>query len=903
MKDFFISYISADLQWAEWIAWQLEEEGYTTIIQAWDFPAGGNFVLLMQNALEQAERMIALISPGYFIGVYTMLEWAAAFTIDPTGEKGTLIPVRVEKCELKGLQKPMIYIDLFGVNKVAAKNTLLQKIRQSIRKKRPKPDNEPDFPSSTERSIKREPRYPGTLPPVCNLPRRNPNFTGRESILETLRTSLQSGHHIALTQQALYGLGGIGKTQLAIEYAWRYSASYDIIWWLRSEEPSTLASDYAALAFKLNLPEKDAQEQGMVIDAVKEWLNQNTGWLLIFDNAEDTKSIFDYLPTGTGGHLLITSRYQNWKHIGTPQEIKLWSREESIAFLYRRTGQSDDSAADNLAEELGFLPLALEQAAAYVCTRKKSYSDYLDLFTTRRAELWKREKQPDNYPDTVATTWSLAFEKISHLPYATDILNVCSIVASDAIPWKLVTRALDYYEGNDSGASSIDTLLVDDALESLITYSLITPEEKAISIHRLVQTVVQERMLPEVKEHYCAAAIKALSEQFPCDGYRNPSCWPECDLLLSHAEAVIVAINNDDLLLQEIALLQNSMALFFLGRAAYEEARLMAGQSLENRKKLFGDNHFEVAKSLSCLGEILYIQSNYFDAEELLRKALGIQETKLGVDHLDVAVCLDLLGFVLHAQWKSEEWETLLRRALEIRKLHFGDNHLDVATSLNNLGFLLHAKGRYSDGEYLLREALEIREEKLNKDHPDVARSLNILADLLQEQEKYAEAELLFRRALRIRETVFGKDHPVVATSLNDLGLLCYGQGKFIEGEKLLRYAIEIKEKKFGKDHPITATSLNNLGLLLCAQDKCTEALPLLLKALEIRENKFGTDHPKTATSLNDLGLVLRSQHKYSEAEPRFRRALEIREAILGVNHPKTIVCRDNLRMLKREMQ
>ena len=211
-----------------------------------------------------------------------MAEWAAAFTSDPTGKESGLIPLRIEPCEMKGLHSPIIATDLFGLNNLAAKSRLQQKIKQ-------KPNR--IFLPFLNLKKKHEPRYPGTLPEVCNLPRRNANFKGRESILEALRSTLQSGQKTAITQQAIYGLGGIGKTQLALEYAWRHSASYDVVWWLRAEDGSTLASDYAALATELDLPEKDAQEQAVTILAGKKRLDKIPNWLLIFDNARDYKSI------------------------------------------------------------------------------------------------------------------------------------------------------------------------------------------------------------------------------------------------------------------------------------------------------------------------------------------------------------------------------------------------------------------------------------------------------------------------------------------------------------------------------------------------------------------------------------------------------------------------------------
>src|SRR5581483_2324063 len=314
MKDFFISYNKADRRWPEWIAWQLEEAGYSTVIQAWDFRPGGNFVLDMQAAASDTERTIAVLSPDYLTALYTQPEWAAAFAQDPTGAKHLLVPVRVRECEIKGLLPQIVYIDLFKLDEAAAKRALLDGVKTG----RAKPKQKPGFPPIPARTVTSAPRFPGALPEIWNIKHhRNPNFTGREEELKALRASLLAGETAALVQ-AITGLGGVGKTQLALEYAYRHGADYDAVWWVRSEDPLTLAGDFANLAVKLDLPEKDAKEQQVIVDAVKEWLRLNQGWLLIFDNAEDVKLTRGYIPPGNSGHVIITARNRQWENSAKP---------------------------------------------------------------------------------------------------------------------------------------------------------------------------------------------------------------------------------------------------------------------------------------------------------------------------------------------------------------------------------------------------------------------------------------------------------------------------------------------------------------------------------------------------------------------------------------------------------
>lgn len=317
MKDFFISYTGADQQWAEWIAWQLDSAGYSVVIQAWDFRPGSNFVLEMQHAASQATRTIAVLSPNFLASRFTQPEWAAAFAQDPTGEKGTLVPVRVRDFEPPGFFKTINYINLVGADEATAK----QKLLDGVKRGRAKPATAPAFPTragGATGGMTPPLRFPGTLPPIWNVANRNPNFTGREQLLADLRATLASGKSAALT--ALHGLGGIGKTQTAIEYAHRHASEYAIVWWVRSENLVTLASDLAQLAHGLDLAEKDAQDQRIIIDAVQRALRQRNDWLLIFDNATSQDAVHPFLPQGAG-QILITSRHHAWKRIATPLEV------------------------------------------------------------------------------------------------------------------------------------------------------------------------------------------------------------------------------------------------------------------------------------------------------------------------------------------------------------------------------------------------------------------------------------------------------------------------------------------------------------------------------------------------------------------------------------------------------
>jgi tetratricopeptide (TPR) repeat protein len=821
MKDFFISYTSADRQWAEWLDGQLRRDGYTTVLQSQDFQAGSNFVLEMDRAAKETRRTLAVLSSRYLAASFTHPEWAAAFARDPKGLQRLLIPVRIEACDPVGLLAQVVYIDLVGLAEEAAKTRFLEGIRGSLSDEEPQqPEIKPPFPAGISDEKHPEPRFPGTLPQIYNLQRRNPNFTGRDQLLLDLRNSLTSGHHIAITQQSLYGLGGIGKTQLAVEYAWRHCASYEVIWWLRANEVSTLSSDYANLAGKLNLREKDEAEQKVIVEAVRYWLDHHPQWLLIFDNAPNHATIRDFLPNSVEGHVLITSRNQDWKKACSPVEMTVWNRAESISFLNKRTRLSDEPMAGEVAEALGDLPLALEQGAAYIDTKGKSYAEYLTLFNSRRQELWKRETPPEGYPATVATTWSLAFDQIQTVTCAKELLSLASLVAPDAIPKTLLNHALESYFAERENSFTLDPFRIDDAVGALRSYSLLSIEANHAFVHRLVQTVVRDHLLAAELTMYRDALIVALSQQFPDEGYKHPKCWPLCAALFPHA----------------VALTEN--------------------MSIENCGK-----QLEQALLLNNMGRYLYGGGAYHDAEPLFRRALEIRKSQLGDNHLDVAMSMNDLAVLLVAQGKPIEAEPLYKQALAVREQQLGKEDPDVATSLNNLATVLQSQEKYAEAESLCRQALAIKEKQLGKEHPYVAISLNELATILQDQRKYDQAEKLYRQALAINEKQLGKEHPYVAKNLSNLAsVLKHNQGKLTQAEQLYRQALAIIEKQLGINHPDVARSLRNLAMVLQDQRKFPQVKSFLQRAYSIYKQALGEKHPNTISTKKELDAFLKKR-------------------------------------------
>jgi tetratricopeptide (TPR) repeat protein len=669
----------------------LRDAEFSVIIQADDFGPGANFVLEMDRATREAERTIAVLSPDYLAALFTHPEWAAAFAGDPTGKKRKLIPVRVRECHPEGLLAQIVYIDLVGHQDAVARRLLLAGLQQRTQV--------PPAP----------PRVPNALPEIWNVPHpRNPNFTGREQLLQVLRASLTSRGTAAIVPIA--GLGGAGKTQLALEYAYRHAADYEIVWWVRAEEPVTLTAGYAKLATELGLPEKDLADQQAAAAAVRSWLGHHSGWLLILDNAPHPDDCRDHLPPGAAGHVLITSRDPNWGSFARPLKLPVLPRAEAVEFLQKRCGRDEPAAAGELCGALGDLPLALEQAGAYIESTASSIAEYLALYRSRPRELLN---------DAVAATWQISFERLqTEAPEALDLLYLTAFLAPDDIDPKLVSPAFP------------DAMQFNNAKAALRRYSLIDASGGSMAVHRLVQAATRDRLARGGEEaKWAEAAVKLVDNAFPFDLAMvetwNPSArlLPHALAATGHSERLGVALESTDRLLNQ------------------------AGLYLDNRGQL---------------GE----------AGQALKRALAIGEKVYGPDHPNVARDANNIGTILQDQGDLPEALLYTRRARAIDEKVYGPDHPNVGIRANNIGAILQAQGDLAGALQYTQRALAIDEKVYGPDHPNVARAANNIGQILRAQGDLAGALPCLQRALRIFQATYGPENPQTKTVSANLATL-----------------------------------------------------------------------------------------------------------------------------------
>jgi tetratricopeptide (TPR) repeat protein len=766
--DFFVSYTGADRAWAEWIAWQLEAEGYTVVVQAWDFIPGRSWTHEMQQATATAERVVLVLSAAYLQSEHGEAEWQVFQARDPLGKLGLLLPARVGEIDPPGLLKTRIYVDLVGRDAASARSALLAAARGA----RGKPAEEPEFPGRlipSPSSTPEAPRYPGRRLVVTNLPPRNPDFSGRDTLLTELHERLMNTEATAVVQAAtVHGLGGVGKTQLALEYAYRYGTDYDVMWWVPAEQPVAIPGWLAGLARRLGVPEQ--ADQAELLASLWDVLRQRDRWLLIYDNAEGPRELAPYRPPAGGGRVLATSRASTWDRGTATVRLDVLDRDEAVAFLRRRIGSSDTATVAALAEALGDLPLALEQAAAYMDETHTLPADYLALYREHSAELLALG-EPLTTEQTVATTWQVALDRVRATIAAQELLSLCAFLAPDDIPRALLPERAEVLPEPLRGAVA-RRLAYNQAISAIGRYSLVTVTAEAISAHRLVQAVVRHGLNAQAAREWTTAAVRLVGAGFPEEA-EDVKVWPIAARLLPHA----------------LAATDHAAAL--------------------------GADPTATSKLLHQAGRYLWGRAEHIQAKTLHQRALEIRETYLGADHLVTAQSLHNLGLVLQELGDLDGARTRHRRALQIREAHFGPDHPQAANSLNQLGRVLYAQGDLDGARPLLERALRIREEQLGADHPQTASSLNQLGRVLYAQGDLDGARPLLERALRIREAQLGADHPDTAESLNDLALALAAQGDLSHARSLHERALSILETRLGPDHPQTAKSRRNLAVVL----------------------------------------------------------------------------------------
>jgi Tfp pilus assembly protein PilF len=814
-KDFFVSHAGADRAWAEWVGWQLEQAGYTVELDVWDWAAGRNFVTAMSDALDRCDRVLALLSLAYFDrSRYTTEEWSAALVRVAGMQEGRLVPVRVEDVpveQMPAILRSLIFCDVFSVDADQARQVLLAAVAGPRR-----PDGEPVFPGSAAPGALSKlgspmPRFPGR-PRLVNSPPRNPAFTGRAEVLEELGQRLAAG---PVAVVAVRGLGGVGKSQLALEYAYRMceSGRYELAGWVRADSAVTLAEDLAAMAPLLGLPADGPA--GEVAASVVTALGSRQDWLVVFDNAQAPGDLARMLPGGRG-HVLITSRNRAWSGVASQLDLEEFGRAESVAFLCKRSGREEPEAAGDLARELGDLPLALAQAAAYIDARAVTIRGYLALYRDPVLARRLRDEglESGEYPASVARTWLLTFGQLAgERPDAVELLRLCAFLDPDDIDLDVLVAGASQ-AGRALAAALGDPLERAETAGALARASLITAmAEGRLRVHRLVQAVTRDQLDDDQTAVWSTRALNLVAAAFP-DKPEDHRSWPVCASMAPHVEAV--AAHTDcypDLAVKRGGLL-GRLGVYLSASAQLRAALSVLEGALAILEAAYGPDHPDVAKTLSNLGIAQRRLGELPAARATLERALAIKEAANGPDHPDVAITLSNLGVVQQQLGELPAARATLERALAIDEAAYGPDHPDVAIILGNLGVVQLQLGELPAARATLERTLAISEAAYGPDHPEVARALTGLGSPQLQLGELSAGRITLERALAINEAAYGPDHPDVAITLGNLGVVQLRLGELPAARATLERALAMFKAAYGPDHPEVAKTLTNLSLI-----------------------------------------------------------------------------------------
>jgi transcriptional regulator with XRE-family HTH domain len=600
----------------------------------------------------------------------------------------------------------------------------------------------------------------GARPRVWNIPARNPGFTGRDDLLTEVREQLLAGDTAVV--QALHGMGGVGKTQLAAEYAHRFAGAYDLAWWINAEQGGLIGDQVAALGAALGCVQSGAGTEA-VRAAVLAELRHRGRWLLVFDNAEDPADVAPWLPGG-GGHVLITSRQRGWEEVAVPVEIDVLARAESVAILQARVTVLSGADADRLAGELGDLPLAIAQAAGFMADTGMAAGEFLVLLRTRAGQLLA-QGAPGSYPQSLAAATGLLADRLARQDLAAaELASVCAFLAPEPIPQSLFTGAVSVLPG-ELAARAADPLAWRQTLAHMTRQSLARIDHRGLQMHRLTQAILRDRLPPAqaaATRKYAEALLAASNPGDP----PNPATWPRWARLTPHVLAADLAATGNPAL-RELA---RHTCWYLIERGDTRTAHDLANDLHQQWRDRLGEDH-----------------------EHTLTAAHYLAWT--------------LLEMGRHAESRDLNHDTLARRRRVL-----GEDHPDTLYSAHNLAIDLRELGDVQAARDLNYDTLARHRRVLGQDHPDTLRSATILAIDLRELGEVQAARDLDQHTLARRRRILGHDHPDTLRSASNLAHDLRALGDLQAARDLDHDTLDRRRQILGHDHPDTLNSAHNLA-------------------------------------------------------------------------------------------
>jgi len=716
--------------------------------------------------------------------------------------------------------------------------------------------------------------------------RQNRCFVGRETLLARISTAFATWESLTTPVVVLTGLGGVGKTQTALEYAYRTGEEYQAIFWVNASSQQTFLADLVSLARTLGISSTQEQAEATSdhLQLVRRWLEQHRQWLLILDALTDVSLVFDALPVRSAGHVLVTTQQWVSQALARVYDVGPLSGREALTLLFLRSGVArqqhpgpvlsrERAAARRLCQIFDGLPLALDQAGAYIEQTGCSVGEYEQRYHVCSLPLLqKRGEAAIDHPASVVATWTLTFQQVEARSLAAaDLLRVCAFLAPAVIPQTIFLQGASQL-GPHLADLEADTTQFDAAIGTLRLFSFIRRDSRTrtLSLHRLVQRVLRELLPDDQQALWAGRVVQALCAAFP---RRQEPGWADCTFYLAHVTVCEELVARYRLSLPVLGTVVYRAGRFFHEHGQYQEAAACYARAHQLCQTLPDVADPDgLPQILESLGWLALGRRHFARAQAYLDEAWMLKQRVYGPDHLETAHTLHTLGRVAHAQHQSADAERFYRQALAIKEQTLGREHIETATTLLALGWLMFDQQRYSQATQFYQQALQIRLNVLGLQHVSTAVVLHLQARLAQWQEQYHRAERLFVQALAIKEQTLCADHPSQAITLQALARLYHQQRRFADAEIRYLQALRIREQMLGSEHLLTAETLH--ALARCYQEQVSQSSPP------------GGQVQQLASLCVPLLSQSAVQERRDEAERMYRRVLAIRRQALGWNHP-----------------
>ncbi|KAI1435893.1 hypothetical protein GGR50DRAFT_268511 [Xylaria sp. CBS 124048] len=769
-----------------------------------------------------------------------------------------------------------------------------------------------------------------TLPkPSSMIPfRRDEEFVERRSILDHLHQACPKPG----SRTALIGVGGVGKTQLAIEHAYRIRAAsgprdQDLwVFWVPAGTRARVEDAFKSIADTVRIPGRN-QPKANVLQLVCQWLQEKRHgpWLLVLDGADDVntfysvaekgprtsdigeerRSLSTYLPQDSHGSILITTRNKELASKltssgGTIIEVGPMDQDRALALLeVKSRSQFDQSDGLKLIEVLRGMPLAISQAAAYIrhTTPHTSVMEYLGIFRKQQLSVIQPDDggiQPGR--DPVATTWQIAFDHIRSIrPSAAELLSFMSFFDRQGIPEPLLLGGTKKNGSQNAEENKNDTSAFDKDIAVLGDYGLVEINEEGdvFGLHELVQSSIRSWLDAQGEvEKFRKQYVSRMAHAFPTGDFRNQAV---CQKLFPHVKTVIGYHPVDKDTLRDLALLLYNGSWYALEQGIYATAETMAKRSIDIRKTVLGPDHPVTLVSLENLASAYRNQQRLKETEALELEVMNLRKTTLGQNHADTLTSMANLAWTYKKQDRVKEAESLFSQVMETRKTVFGPDDPSTLSSMAHLASVYRSQGRLDEAASLFKQVVDTRETVLGPDHPETLASMASLASTYWDQGQWSEAEALELRVMETRERTLGPDHLLTATAMANLAWTYKKQGRWKDAQPLELQAMETRRVILGPDHHLTLASMANLATSYKNQGKWRDAEPLEIHVMETRRAILGPHHSDTLVSMTHLASTYWGQRRWKEVEALEVVVMETRKRVLGSSDPITLVCMSNL--------